>query len=186
MAVGRFLLLRQLTLEFMKDPIHSNLNHNHESGVSVLDLLICVVIVAIIVSYLLGQIATIQKPLARTNAAHRLSNYVQSARSDSIRRHANEMNRMAQITVFDVHNYNVTYDSNGDGNLDAPIFVDLKEQNLKLDGPFPRMYMFDAQGRAVDAGRNPIPTASITIYNGSGKSVIDVSKVTMGGRRPGA
>jgi hypothetical protein len=170
----------------MKDPIHSNLNPNREGGISVLDLLICVVIVGIIVSYLLGQIATIQKPLVRTNAAQRLSNYIQSARSDSIRRHANEMKRMAQITVFDGHGYNVSYDSNGDGNLDPPIFVDLKEQNLKLDGPFPRTYMFDEQGRAVDAARNPIPTASITIYNGSGKSVIDVSKVATGRTKPGS
>ena len=85
--------------------------------------------------------------------------YIQNARSDSIRRHANEMNRMAQITAFDAHSYNVSLDTNGDGVLDPPVFVDLKEQNIRIDGPFPRMYMFDAQGRTVDASRNPPPVA---------------------------
>ena len=150
------------------------------AGFSVLDMMICVVIVAIIVTYVLGQIKTIQKPLVRTNAAQRLMTYVQNARSDSIRRHANENNRMAQITVFDAQGYNVTMDANGDGTLDPPVFVDLKEQNLRIDGPFPRMYMFDAQGRTVDAGHNPLPTASITLFNGSGKSVINVASVTPG------
>ena len=85
---------------------------------------------------------------------------------------------MAQITVLDAHGYNVSLDANGDGALDPPVFVELKEQNLKIDGPFPRMYMFDAQGRTVDAGRNPLPSASITLFNGSGKSVINVANLS--------
>lgn len=170
----------------MKHPIRSQLKTHRNAGFSVLDLLIVVVIAGIIVTYLIGAVTTMQKPLTRTNAAQRLSNYVQSARSDSIRRHANEMNRMAQITVFDAYNYNVSFDANGDGNLDAPIFVDLKEQKLKLDGPFPRMYMFDAQGRTVDGGRNPIPSASITLSNASGKSVINVGAITTAKTKPGS
>ena len=148
------------------------------AGFSVLDMLIVVVIVAIIVTYILGQISTIQKPLARTNAAQRLTAYVQTARSDSMRRHASEITRMAQITVVDAQGYNVSLDANGDGNLDPPIFVDLKDQKLKIDGPFPRMYMFDAQGRTVDPARNPITSGSITISNGSGKSVINLTNPT--------
>ena len=139
-----------------------------------LDMLIVVVIVSIIVTYILGQISTIRKPLARTNAAQRLTAYVHTARSDSMRRHASEITRMAQITVVDAQGYNVSLDANGDGNLDPPVFVDLKEQNLKIDGPFPRMYMFDAQGRTVDPGRNPMTSGSITLSNGSGKSVINL------------
>ncbi|HEX3229931.1 MAG TPA: GspH/FimT family protein [Pyrinomonadaceae bacterium] len=149
------------------------------AGFSVLDMLIVVVIVSIIVTYILGQISTIQKPLARTNAAQRLTAYVQTARSDSIRRHASEINRMAQITVVDAQGYNVSLDANGDGNLDPPVFVDLKDQNLKMDGPFPRMYMFDAQGRTVDPGRNPITSGAITLSNGSGKSVINLVNPTL-------
>ena len=151
---------------------------NTSAGFSVLDMLIVVVIVSIIVTYILGQIMTIQKPLVRTNAATRLTAYVQTARSDSIRRHANEINRMAQITVVDAHGYNVSLDANGDGNLDPPVFVDLKDQNLRIDGPFPRMYMFDAQGRTVDPSRTPITSGSITLSNGSGKSVINLTNPT--------
>jgi type II secretory pathway pseudopilin PulG len=159
----------------MNDVANSPARSSRDAGFSVLDLLIVVVILGIIVSYLLGQISTIQKPLARTNAAQRLTMYVQNARSDSIRRHANEMTRMAQITVFDAHSYNVSLDANGDGVLDPPVIVDLKDQKIKIDGPFPRMYMFDAQGRTVDAARNPILSGSITLFNGSGKSVINVA-----------
>jgi len=151
---------------------------NTSAGFSVLDMLIVVVIVSIIVTYVLGQISTIQKPLARTNAAQRLTAYVQTARSDSIRRHASEITRMAQITVVDAQGYNVSLDANGDGNLDPPVFVDLKDQKLKIDGPFPRMYMFDAQGRTVDPGRNPITSGSITLSNASGKSVINLANST--------
>ncbi len=157
---------------------HLPTKSNASAGFSVLDMLIVVVIVAIIVTFVLGQINTIQKPLARKNAAQRLTAYVQSARSDSIRRHATEINRMAQITVSDAHGYNVSLDANLDGVLDSPVFVDLKDQNIKLDGPFPRMYMFDAQGRTVDSGRNPISSASITLFNGSGKSVINVGNLS--------
>lgn len=157
---------------------HLHAKSNASAGFSVLDMLIVVVIVAIIVTFVLGQISTIQKPLARKNAALRLTAYVQNARSDSIRRHASEINRMAQITVFDAHGYNVTLDANGDGALDPPVFVDLKDQKIKLDGPFPRMYMFDAQGRTVDPSRNPISSASITVFNGSGKSVINVANLS--------
>ena len=154
---------------------HSHAKSNASAGFSVLDMLIVVVIVSIIVTFVLGQIRTIQKPLARKNAAQRLTAYVQNARSDSIRRHATEINRMAQITVFDAHRYNVSLDANGDGLLDSPVFVDLKDQKIKIDGPFPKMYMFDAQGRTVDPGRNPISSASITLFNGSGKSVVNVA-----------
>ena len=157
---------------------HSPTNRNGSAGFSVLDMMIVVVIVAIIVTYVLGQIRTIQRPLARTNAATRLTAYVQTARSDSIRRHASEINRMAQISVVDAHGYNVSLDANGDGNLDPPVFVDLKDQKLKIDGPFPRMYMFDAQGRTVDPSRNPITSGSITLSNGSGKSVINLVNPT--------
>lgn len=162
---------------------HSPSRLDESAGFSVLDMMIVVVIVAIIVTYILGQIHTIQKPLARTNAAQRLTAYVQSARSDSIRRHATETHRMAQITVLDAHGYNVSLDANGDGNLDPPIFVDLKEENLKLDGPFPRMYMFDAQGRTIDPGRTPLSSASIKIFNGSGESVVSL---TNGSIKPGS
>src|SRR6185369_8258770 len=51
----------------MNDIAHSSANSNRSAGFSVLDLLIVVVIGGIIVTYLLGQISTIQKPLARTN-----------------------------------------------------------------------------------------------------------------------
>jgi type II secretory pathway pseudopilin PulG len=136
-------------MQRLKDIAHSSANSNRSAGFSVLDLLIVVVIVGIVATYLLGQISTIQKPLARNNAAQRLTMYVQNARSDSIRRHASEMNRMAQITVFDAQSYNVSLDANGDGVLDPPVFVDLKDQNIRIDGPFPRMYMFDAQGRTL-------------------------------------
>src|SRR5262245_177503 len=111
----------------------SSLKSNRSAGFSVLDMMIVVVIAAIIVTYILGQISTIRKPLARTNAAQRLTAYVQSARSDSIRRHADEPTRMAQITVLDAYGYNVSLDANGDGTLDPPVFVDLKDQKLKLD-----------------------------------------------------
>ena len=154
---------------------HSPARLSRNEGFSVLDLLIVVVIVAIIVSYILAEVATIQKPLVRTNAAQRLTMYIQNARSDSMRRHADEITRMAQITVFDAHSYNVSLDANGDGHLDPPIFVDLKEQNVTIDGPFPRMYMFDSQGRTVDPAHNPITSASITLFNGSGKSVVNVT-----------
>lgn len=159
----------------MKKIGNSSARSSRIEGFSVLDLMIVVVIVSIIVSYILAQVSTIQKPLARSNAAQRLTMYIQNARSDSIRRHADDFTRMAQITVIDEHSYNVSLDANGDGSLDPPIFVDLKEQNVRIDGPFPRMYMFDSLGRTVDPARKPVTFASITMFNGSGKSVVNVT-----------
>jgi hypothetical protein len=82
---------------------------------------------------------------------------------------------MAQVTVLNESFYSLTVDENGDGVLDAPRVVSLHEQQLTIDGPYPRTYMFDRTGKAVDSSGNAIQQTVVTFANRSGKSVVKVS-----------
>jgi hypothetical protein len=82
---------------------------------------------------------------------------------------------MAQITVLNESFYSVTMDQDGDGALDVPRVVDLQGQQLTIDGPYPRTYLFDKSGKAVDSSGAAVPQTVVTIGNRSGKTVVKVS-----------
>ena len=150
--------------------------HNRSTGFSVLDLMIAVVFVFIIVSYVLTQVVMMRKSQARTNAADKIASYLRTARSDSIRRHALEPERMARITILNDQSYNVVIDANGDGVLDAPIVVPVGWR-VKMNGPFPRTYMFDWIGRTVDSDSKVDASTSLTFTDDSGTSAVKLSDI---------
>ena len=116
----------------------------------------------------------LQRWHARSGAAQQFANYLQMARSDSMRRRATDA-QMAQVTILNDNFYEVRLDADGNGVLDAPRVVSLAEQKLMINGPFPRTFMFDSTGKAVDASRNAINATAVTFGNRSGKSAVTVS-----------
>ncbi len=84
---------------------------------------------------------------------------------------------MAQVSVLNERFYTVTLDANGDGVLDAPRVVSLAEQDLTMNGPFPRTFMFNSSGKAFDSSNNLISPTQIIFVNRGGKSAVTLSEV---------
>ena len=148
---------------------------NRPDGFATVDLLIVVVIILIVVSYAWTAMIQLKSWQARSGAAQQFAHYLEMARSDSMRRRATEGPQMAQVTILNDSYYEVRLDANGDGVLDAPRVVSLAEQQLMINGPFPRTFMFDSTGKAVDASRNALGATAVTFGNRSGKSAVTVS-----------
>jgi len=145
------------------------------AGFATVDFLIVAVIILIIVTYAWMAVMHAQRWQAREGAAQQFASFVERARSDSMRRRATDARQMAQITVLNESYYSVTIDQDGDGALDIPRVVSLQGQQLTIDGPYPRTYMFDRSGKAVDSNGNAVQQTVVTIANRSGKSVVKVS-----------
>ena len=144
-------------------------------GFSVLELLIVVLMILIVVSYTLTSMVRAQKPALRNMAAREFVNYLERTRNDSMRRRATVSPQMAQVTILNDRYYSVTMDANGDGVLDMPIVVSLVEEQVTLNGPFPRTLLFDSLGRTVDSNANVIHPAAITLANPSGANTVKLS-----------
>lgn len=144
-------------------------------GFSTVEMLIVVVIILIVISYTLTTVVKGQKPALRSNAAHQLANYLERAQNDSARRRATNALQMAQVTILNERYYSVMLDANGDGALDTPLVVNLNDQRVTLNGPFPRTFMFDLSGKPVDLSGNVIHPDPITVTNSSGATSVKVS-----------
>ena len=145
---------------------------NDCAGVTILDLLIGTTVLAIMVSLAVPLMISAQKPLARTNAAQELSSYVQRARSDSKRLHAVAPEKMAQVTILNDRYYFVTLDADGDGVLDPPVVVSLEKRNTRMDGPFPRTFVFDPLGRVFDQNQKLVTSPAVQFSNETGKTLV--------------
>ena len=150
-------------------------NNIRADGFATVDFLIVAVIILIIVTYAWTAVMQAQRWQAREGAAQQFASFIERARSDSMRRRATDTKQMAQVTVLNEGFYSMTIDQDGDGTLDAPHVVSLHEQQLTIDGPYPRTYLFDRSGKIVDSSGNPVQPAVVTFANRSGKSVVKVS-----------
>jgi len=148
---------------------------NSRDGFATVDMMIVAVIILIVVTYAWTAIVQAQRWQAREGAAQQFAGFLDRARSDSMRRRATDAQQMAEVTILNETFYSVRTDENGDGTLDAPRVVNLREQHLSMDGPFPRTFMFDRNGRYVDNNGNALKPTYVTFGNRSGKSVVTVS-----------
>src|ERR1051325_7700653 len=146
-------------------------------GYSVVDFLIVLVIISIVVTYVWTQVIQAQRTQVRSNAAQQFAGYLETARGDSMRRRATEAVQMAQVTVSNDRFYRVITNETVDRVLDPPIVVNLTDQLLTTNGPFPRTFMFNSSGRPLDSSQNPIAPAQIVFANAGGKSAVTLSEV---------
>ena len=148
---------------------------NRPDGFATVDLLIVVVIILIVITYAWTAVTQAQRWQAREGAAQQFAGFVERARSDSMRRRATDAQQMAEVTILNETFYSARTDENGDGVLDAPRVVNLQEQQVAIDGPFPRTFMFDRSGNYVDSNGNVLKATYVTFANRSGKSVVTIS-----------
>ena len=151
-------------------------NLNRYDGFSTVDFLIVAVIVLIVGSYAYNAILHAQRTSALQGAAQKFAGYIDRARNDSIRRRAMDVRQMAEVTILNPQFYSVRMDEDGDGALDVPVVVSLQEQQLTIDGPYPRTFMFDRTGNSVDSAGNSNQPTVVSFANRSAKSVVNISE----------
>lgn len=149
----------------------------NDSGFSVVELLIVVVMLSVITGFAITQIAQAKQNMTRANAVRELITNIEKARLDSVRRHATTSTQLAQVAIINANFYSVTLDANGDGVMDAPLVISMPaDSNLTIEnGPFPRTIMFNWRGRTVDSSGNTTTPDSITIGNSYGSTTVRVT-----------
>lgn len=119
---------------------------NRQSGFTLMQLLIVVLVVGVIGGMAAFGIAQARQRIRLTNSARLLASYLEKARVDSIRRHAVNPNEMAGVTFTSATQYQVRLDFDGNGtvetrdiNLDSGIFI--------ANDPLPVPTRFNWRGR---------------------------------------
>src|SRR5215471_12493077 len=143
-----------------------------DRGVTIIDLLIVTTVIAMAISLIVPLAITAQRSLVRANAVQEFSSYVQQARSDSKKLHAVAPSQMAKITILNERYYYVVADGDGNGALDPPVVVNLESRNIRMDGPFPRTFMFDQLGRVLDQNQDLMPLPVVQFSDQKGKTSV--------------
>lgn len=144
-----------------------------QRGFSVTELLIVLAMVSVIAGFAVVSIVRGNRSAYSTSTAVEIAGFLQRARVDSMRRHAKDLNQMAQVKIFNRRFYSIAIDGDGDGNLDVPLVKSLPEQTgVEITGPFPKSYIFDWQGQTVDLQNNGVSPQSIIVGNSSSASAI--------------
>jgi Tfp pilus assembly protein FimT len=146
-------------------------------GFSVLELLIIVTMISVLIGYAYLQIDRARQVMTRENAARQLTEYLEKARVDSVRRRPAAAAQMASVSLINATFYSVTFDLDGDGTLDAPrVFSLPSDANLQFDLPYPRTIYFNWRGRTVDSNGNIADPSFLNIRSPSyGSTRIDLT-----------
>jgi Tfp pilus assembly protein FimT len=147
------------------------------AGVSVLELLIVLTMLAVITGFALMRIVRARQVMIRANAAQELMANLEKARLDSVRRHPNTTAEMAQVSIVNPTFYSVTIDSDGNGTLDASKVISLPvNSGLQFSGTFPRTIYFNWRGRTVNSANTISAPETISISSSTyGSTLINVN-----------
>ncbi|MGI8639608.1 MAG: pilus assembly FimT family protein [Pyrinomonadaceae bacterium] len=90
---------------------------NSQSGVSLIEVLIVLVILAILISFAVAQFGNSKTNLQRQRIAREFKVYLERARFDSVKRRAVNTGDMAKITLNSSSSFTVNIDFDGNGTL---------------------------------------------------------------------
>ena len=132
-----------------------------ERGISIVELLIVVAMIAVVTAFAVTQIAGAQRAMRLTNSAREFTSWLDKTRLDSIRRHAMSNAEMASVTITSANSYRVTIDQNGDGTLDPPRTITIPgTHGATFAGiAVPLTIRYNWRGRPVDATGNLLTLA---------------------------
>ncbi len=153
------------------------LNHSSCRGISILEILIVILMIAVVMGFVLVNLVQSQKAIIRASTATELATLLQKARLDSMRRTAKNMDQMAQVKIFNRRIYSMTLDGDNDGNLDVPLVMNLpEEKDAEIAGPFPKTFIFDWLGQTVDEQNHRTQMNPVLVRNSSGATAITISE----------
>src|SRR5918911_1255323 len=112
-------MMMKATCSRMAEEKGAALVRRGERGVTVIELVIVVAMITVVCVFGLLQVASARRAIELTNQARQFAAYVDKARLDSIRRHADATAQMANVTITAANTYTVTIDADGNGTLDA-------------------------------------------------------------------
>ena len=149
-----------------------------ERGYSVVQVVIIAAVIAIVSTFAFMGIANARHSLRLSSSTRTLAGYIEKARADSVRRHAEGAAR-ASISFPSASTYTVTMDFNNDGTIDAARTFTLEENVVFTNNPLPGQIIFDWRGRNtgnVDISlRNAINQTSTVGVTASGDVTVDTA-----------
>src|SRR4051794_29974464 len=126
-------------------------NRRSESGKSLTETLMVLVIATIIVTFAISQFGQSKDKFQRQNVAREFKVDLERARFDSIKRHATETTKMAFVRLNSANSFSVATDMNQNGLIDAGEIRQLNftNNNIKIVGTalaYPITILFDKRG----------------------------------------
>src|SRR4051794_3214673 len=91
-----------------------------ERGASIIEMVIVLAVIAIMVTFAIAQFGNANENFQRQNVAKEFKVNLERARYDSVKRHADDAAKMANVKVVNTLSYTVTTDMNHNDVLDAP------------------------------------------------------------------
>jgi Predicted solute binding protein len=168
-----------------------NKGFNSQSGKSIIELVIVMVIAGIVVAMAVMGTSRAQTNMQRQNLAREFKVYLERARFDSVKRRPDDIAQMSRVTITSSTSYNVFTDLNQNGSLDSTDVrnITLISQNnvriLGTDLVFPVNIRFDRRGQAVATNGNGDRITPIFVFcegncslrnaNSSNSNVISIS-----------
>lgn len=147
---------------------------NAESGASIVEMLIVLMIIVIASAWAFMRIVDAQQAARLSSATQELTAYLDKARQDSIRRHATSVDRMALVSINSATSYSVRLDSDGNGELDAARVFTFPAGISFNVATYPTVIRFNWRGRITDnAGAQTNTPAAISLQDthGPGPSI---------------
>src|SRR5438067_3029046 len=141
-----------------------------QSGFSVIQLLLTVVLISIVSAFALLQISSTKASLSLQNSVRQLATYIERARMDAIRRHATTTDMLSSVVFTSNNTYNVKMDFAGTGTTSTRTFTfDSSVPGIPPGSPLPTV-TFNWRGRISSC------TITFAIFNSRGEqSWVDVS-----------
>ena len=131
-------------------------NDSRQSGVTIAELLVVFVVIAVIAGFALIQKGGTEEQLKRQNAAQELKSAFERARFDSVKRRADNSvpSALRANVVVNASGFTLVTDLNQDGALNSADerSVDLSGSNIVIGGDemtFPVTVSFDQRGEAT-------------------------------------
>jgi type II secretory pathway pseudopilin PulG len=145
-----------------------------ERGFSILQVLITLVIITVVTALGMMGIAQTQQSLRLSNSTHEFLAYMEKARLDSIRRHAQPASAtMASVTV-NATSYSVAIDFEGDGTVNNRVMP--LPVGIVFSGDVPATISFNWRGRPVNPDGSPLTLPALSLGNNRGDtSVLNIS-----------
>lgn len=134
-----------------------------QSGKSLIEILMVLVIVGILVTFSIAQFGNSKKNLERQNIVRELKVSLERARYDSVKRRAVNLDQMAYVTINDTASFSLAIDLNQNGTVESGEAreIDFANSGINFVGDasaYPIIVRFDRHGFITATEKNGAAT----------------------------